>query len=348
LPKIYYNEHQLKEILHYNEDQSQIYLPNEIFDELKDTIDLKVEKRSCEHLAYAYSYIYLVTYLYRYAVYGNGTNGLNLITEKDLRKILQTCKDSRFKDYLTKEGGLLQKLNYIRKTRDFPVAYQYEEDHCDSFLVKPIFITLKEFLEEFEMELDFIHKGKIPPRYKINFPFRAFYDCEVNAEDGYIDHGYFYNYANTHMIPVEVFLFCMGRDDLGTLGFYLYSFLKKMTDQNRDGWQCSRDNLIKFTGLKRTTLLNTLKTLESYNMINNSHEEFYYNYHYAKGKNKPKLKANTYKALKPVRFVTVKQDVKTRDVINCMDLEDVIEQNDKAEHYMPQNEIDFSGDEVWT
>ena len=292
---LYFTEEELEEFLHYYHQESKIFLPNSIFDELKENIDITKPKRGSEHIAFAYSYIYLISYLYRYAKYIN-----HLYTEKDLRKILQTSETVKaYKSYITKKGGVLDQLNYIKKEKEFPLRYYYEFD-------EPNFIMNHEYLEESGQEFEAYIHTTLPKNQKINLPFRAF----PNKVCG----GYFHDISNTHMIRIEIFIFCMSRKDLGTLGFYLYAFLKKMTDQNPNGWKCSRNNLVTFTGLKQTSLYITLKTLESYNMIYNSHEPYFINLD--ESDEKVERVPNTYKAIDYKYFVTEKQEVYSREIIN--------------------------------
>ena len=137
---VYYDHEQLKEILFYYNEESKIFLPNSIFDELKENIDIDQKKRGSEHIAYAYSYVYLISYLYRYAKYAN-----HLFTENDLKKILQTVEANKHKTYITKKGGVLDQLKYIKKRKEFPVIYEYDYD-------TPEFTTNEEFYKEFGEE----------------------------------------------------------------------------------------------------------------------------------------------------------------------------------------------------
>ena len=348
---VYYNYEQLKEFLYYHEDDSKIFLPNEIFDDLKDNIDITKSKRGSEHIAYAYSYVYLITYLYRYARYEK-----HLYKEGELKEILQTPQKNNHKSYITMEGGILDQLKYIEKENDYPIMVYYKEFGIEGILsgikygdkVSPMFHMNSDLIETFCEENgecilpSNIAETVLKKNHKINCPFRAF-----QAPTRYVDskgkrikekiptqfdeNGYFFDIENTHMIPVEVFMFCMSKGDLGTLGFYIYSFLKHKNDIFPNGWDCPKEQLVQLTGIKSTILNKTLKALEEYNMIYNSHEPYYFNLHLS---NDIIPMACTYIAKSFDQFKEEKQQVDTREII-------VIE-NDEYEDYsvITEHEVD--------
>ena len=85
---VYFDYEQLKSKLDYHEGESKIYLPNSIFEELAYNIDITESKRGSEHIAYAYSYVYLISYLYPIiAKYCK-----HLYKRGELKEILQTPK----------------------------------------------------------------------------------------------------------------------------------------------------------------------------------------------------------------------------------------------------------------
>ena len=328
---VYYNQEELKEKLCYDEEQSKIFMPNEIFEDLKDNIDITEIKRGSEHIAYAYSYVYLISYLYRYAKYAE-----HLYKEEELKEILQTTNNH--KAYITKKGGVLDQLNYIKKESDFPIKIDYDMwyEATENPQSKPVFKMNSEMIEYFDSPNITSEISKLSKNHKINYPFRAFHAPTKYVDDEgkiikvlnpteFDSQGYFFDIENTHMIPVEVFMFCMSKEDLGTLGFYIYSFLKHKTDIFPRGWNCSKVNLVKLTGIKITSLNIILKKLEEYNMIYNSHEPYYLNLHLS---SEIKLKACAYKAKRFDQFKTKKQEVKAREIIPIND-----ELNDDYENH---------------
>ena len=70
---------EIEQLLQFNDYESKIFMPNEIFGDLQKNID------NASHIAFAYSYIYFVTWLYRYAKYGMVNE---LIDQKFIKRIL--------------------------------------------------------------------------------------------------------------------------------------------------------------------------------------------------------------------------------------------------------------------
>ena len=341
---LYYTKEELEGVLDYYDKESKIFMPNCIFDDLKEAIDVDLPKRSCGHIAYAYCYVYLISYLYRYAKYGD-----HFYTEKELKTILQSSEKNKHMNYITKKRGVLDQLKYIKKEKEFPVFYRYDYNTPELITNVDIVnggIVVDGVLErEFGEEMLLYLQTSLPKNHTINFPYRAFHaptkyvDNEGNVirelyPKEFENEGYFFNVEDTHMITIEVFIFCMSKKDLGTTGFYLYSFLKKMNDQNPKGWQCTKDNLVKFTGLKQTKLSDTLKALEEYNMISNSHEPYYLNLHKYSDLIKPS--PNTYKVKEYKKFSDTKQEIKVRDIINLdeFDLDKFDDSNHDFSEYM--------------
>lgn len=293
-------------------------MPNEIFEELRTHIDIDKPNRSSEHIAYAYSYVYLISYLYRYAVYGDFKQA---ITEEVLRMILQTPKKYKHKNYITKTNGILHKLKYIvKKSRnDVPVSYEALNDRG---FVDVEFETLGEWIAEFpELKADHY----LSRNFKFNFPYRAFYNMKDHEQAQESERlGYFFHAENTHKIPLDIFIFCMTKKDLGTAGFYVYSFIKHMNDKFKDGWLCNKQKFMKLTGFKETKLKETLKALESYNMISNSHETYYVNLKKSSSDIIPV--PCRFEAFPFDHFTNEKQEIDVREVV-------YLEVEEKREHH---------------
>ncbi len=64
----------------------------------------------------------------------------------------------------------------------------------------------------------------------------------------------------------------MTDEELGVEGFYLYCFLKYMTDKFKGGYDCSNKNMAQLTGISVDEVKSQLKKLERRNMITNDHK----------------------------------------------------------------------------
>ncbi len=280
---------EMKQLLQYNEYQDKIFMPNEIFEDLKKNIE------NPSHIAFAYSYIYFITWLYRYAKYGIINE---LIDQKFIKKILGYNPTYKKIDYLIKQNGILEQMGYIRPTKDFPLVYSYDEIDGLQF----------QYIDDFKEYTEYIKALNVPKNFKIKFPVKAFYRNKESEDDYYTD-GTFFEVERTHLVPFEVFLFCMTNDNLGCTGFYLYAFLRCM-NQIYGGYRVPLETLEEKTAIKGRTLDKYLDSLKKYNMIHCKVEEF------VVGLGKGKKMPNTYFTNEPTIFTNIAKQYQKRKVMS--------------------------------
>lgn len=281
---------EMRQLLQFNDEyESKIFMPNEIFSDLRENIE------NPSHIAFAYSYIYFITWLYRYAKYGIINE---LIDQKFIKKILGYNPTYKKIDYLIKQNGILEQMGYIRTEKDFPIAYSYDEIDGLQF----------QYIDDFKEYTEYIKALNVPKNFKIKFPVKAFYRNEESEEDYYEDGTFFY-VDRTHLVPFEVFLFCMTNGDLGCTGFYLYAFLRCM-NQIYGGYRISLETLEEKTAIKGRTLDKYLDSLKKYNMIHCKVEDF------VVGLGKGEKIPNTYFTNEPTNFTNIAKQYQKRKVMS--------------------------------
>ncbi|MGG2091903.1 helix-turn-helix domain-containing protein [Bacillus sp. S13(2024)] len=309
-------------LLQYDDAESKVFMPNETFEDLKSAIT------NSPHIGFAYSYIYFITWQYRYVKH-MGNDGL--INNCKIKEILGYNPTTKGLDYLTKKNGLLDKLEYTKTVKDFPVSWEYKELEGLEFSM----------LSEHEELLGF---WKLPRKYTIKFPVKAFYrhsnDEEMKNEynEGYED-GTFYDVSNTHMIPFEVFMYCMSNKEVSCTGFYLYSYLKYKNDKYRAGYDVSLDKLADETGISRSTINRYLDSLKKFNLI-----RFIINQEFVIGLSEEYRRANTYSVNEYFAFEDLPQKYITRNVIDSKtyfkrleESERIKQQVDERMDFLPAN-----------
>lgn len=229
------------EQLQYNEKESTIFMPNEIFKDLKKHI------KKTNHIPFAYSYYYLITWLFRYTKYGS----LN-IDNKTIKAILGYNSTYTEIDYLIKKNGVLDTMGYCSTVKDYPISWEFEDEVLE-------FAMLSDLEEEFQKLI----KQSKSRKYTIKFPIKAFHRQEDNED---VTDGTFYEFDRTHLVPFEVFMFCMSKKEMGCSGFYLWSYLK-MKHQIYNGYDISLNDLSSDTGIPRRTITRYLDSLKKFNMI---------------------------------------------------------------------------------
>lgn len=274
------NFEEIEELLQYNEKESKIFIPNEIFEDLinkfqklkpkeKPTKTVTTSKGrgknkgiNISHIAFAYSYYYLISWLYRYCKH---LYGYDLIDNEKVKEILGYNATTKGIDYLIKNNGLLDTMGYIKKTKDIPISSNYDEFDGLSFTL----------LSDLEEEMQKMIKEKLSRKYSIKYPIKAF-ERVVDEEGNIEQEGTFFEFENTHCIPFEVFIYSMSNENIGTIGFYLYTFIKMMNDRYSTGWDVSIENLVRKTQLPESTLLKYLDIVKKYRMITTIHNQEYF------------------------------------------------------------------------
>jgi hypothetical protein len=209
----------IKKLLNYNEHQNKIYIHNEIFEELKVL---------GSHAAFAYTYYYLICWLYRYAKYGEIQIDVKLIKE-----LLGYNPTNKKLDYLIKKGGLLDEIGLTETSTDYPLVWTFIDGDLE-------FTMLSDFDDEVR-KMYLKQKGK---NYKVKIPVKA---LSRNGENGT-----FYDIGYTHEMEFNLFVKCM-ESDLGCSGFYIYGYLKYRCDKFGE-YNSSLERLGEELGMSKNTI----------------------------------------------------------------------------------------------
>lgn len=263
-----YTIDELNEQLQYNEKESKLYIPNEVYK------DLEKSEIKNTHIPFAFSYYYLICWIYRYTKYGT----INNMDNKKFKKILGYSPTYPEIDYIIKKNGLLDQMEYTSTVKDFPISWTFEDNFLEFDL-----------LSDLDEETQKIIKQQFSRKYSIKLPFKAFHRTKESEDDKYLD-GTFYEVDNTHMIPFEVFLFCMSKKELGCTSFYLWCYLKMQNQIFNGGYDISLDDLSIETGIPRSTMCGYLNILREYGMVSCQHNQEFF----CLALNEGDKKANTY------------------------------------------------------
>ncbi|KRE70873.1 hypothetical protein [Paenibacillus sp. Soil750] len=286
----FFNSKEIKNMLDVNEKQNYVFMPNEIFADFTEAFkDMKQETdkgKTSTHIAYAYSYYFLANYMWRYARYRYWDDKVGdiILNEGVIKQFLGFPAKSEQYTYLTKnQTGLLQKIGYIRKVSDKPSRYLYDKER-----------RFKEVLFIYESEYPEVYGNT--KNWKVAMPVKGIWR-DLESELDNCENGTLYVINDTHKVNIETFIYCITNPELGVEGFYLYCFLKFMTDKFKQGYDCSNDQMSALTGLSLDEIKSQIYNLEKRNMITNDHKPYCLN----KPKNK-ECKTNTYTVLEHKYF----------------------------------------------
>lgn len=317
---LYFTANALRQnILAVSESENSIFMPNEIFDDLIEGFKDEKRAKSSTHIAYAYAYTFLAHYMYRYCkhlYYMKDSFEGKIINEKMLKQILCFPPDSDVYTYITKKGGVLENLGYIRKVSDIPIDVILANDEIKRILDCPIgkdYVQIEEIIKSASLSKGIfkIYKFIMKSSYeglkentknsKFNYPVKGFErEIEMDDIDDFEENktGTFWLVEKTHLIDINIFIYCMSDLQLGVKGFYMYCYLLYMNDRCVNGFDCSINGLVKLTGLGIRTVRDTLMILEERNMITNDHKPYCLD-----KKEWQQTKANTYKVLLYDEFI---------------------------------------------
>jgi hypothetical protein len=245
--------------IQHNKGEGKIYMPNEIFKDLQSAIDRPT------HIAFAYSYYYLINYLYRYTKYINDPKP----TQQLIKEFLGYSPTNKQIDYIIKKGGVLDQIEYTTTTTDYPIAHTMDENN------KPTFITIKEWKNKNKTEAKYLEQDR---NFKIKYPKKAFYR-DKEAEEGDYLNGTFYDSYDTHAIRVEEFLrmFDNYNQELGCIGFYIYGYLIYLMSYYGSWVSIGIRSLAQKTKLAPCTVVEYTKKLKEYNFIYIDEQDFFHN-----------------------------------------------------------------------
>ncbi|MED1803067.1 hypothetical protein ABEZ21_23940 [Brevibacillus porteri] len=309
-----YTRSELEERLHVDE-REKIFLPNSIFQELKNAMTGNEKNRSSKHIPFAYAYVFLISYLWRYAKFGL-QNGDYDYTEDELKRLLTVSGSNKNMNYITKKNGVLEQIGYIRKVSDYPIVPHFSNKVGNSYeAFNNLEFTMLSDLDGYMKES--IGKDNLKNR-KVNFPVRGYYGCKEHEEENYTD-GYLFEIheinnetaKGTHEVNIETFLFCMSNDGIGLEGFYIYQYLKYQSFNGDRFWNCAQKDFESNFGIDTDMVKSRLKTLEEHRMIVNTHEMMILGL--PVDKNMP---ACAYKVNNPISFSNEKVSIPKRVVMS--------------------------------
>jgi hypothetical protein len=270
--------------LGYNpKKEDWFYMPNSIFEDLQQHKEFK--NKSSFHIAFAYNYYFLISWLWRYAKYQH-LDYYNLTENKiyhaPLKKVYKTLlgvsASSKQYDYIIKKNGVLAQLGYIQPSKVAPIGFNFFDPNGKHDFITHFIHGFNEYEacyhDAYIMENEMLESLRINRKSNlVDYPIRGFYRTLEDMKEGY-ENGTFVESANTHAVRVEAFLKCLNNEKLGLIGFYLWSYLCYRTDQFKVGYLASRNRLIGETRIKKTTLNNVLFALEQEGMIRVKHEDY--------------------------------------------------------------------------
>lgn len=253
-------------LLDYRTHERNIHLPNEIFEDLHNAIP------SAKHVAFAYSYYYLINYLYRHTKYTLH----NKITQSVIKEILCHAPTYKYIDYIIKKDGVLDQIGYTQTTTNYPISHTLDRNNT------PEFLLLDEFKSDNKDEMSILNMND--RNFKIKFPVKAFFRNSISMYNDYYD-GTFYEPENTHHIPVHDFIRAMSIPSINTVGFYIYATIRRGIVLFDNWLAISKEKMTALTGISYSTIDEYIDELVRHGFLNVDKKNYF---------NNPERHANVY------------------------------------------------------
>ena len=235
----------LKAYFEWSSKDNRIYLPNEIFKELTE---YSCQTFSFRHRAFAYSYYYIVCYLYRNAKYG-AIEPLDKLNSLMLISILN-C-DRKYYNYIIKKDGVLDILGYTKSENDFPLNFIIEEGELAGF---QLFSEMESYIRK---------SMNVPTHFVCKKPLKAF----QRTPDSTYNNGTFFEFYNTHCIDFSIFTRCLSYGKQGIEYFYVYAFLLAFSEFINQKKSIYRSYILISLSMSKKKLQACLTHLETMGLI---------------------------------------------------------------------------------
>lgn len=199
-----------KNIEHLYGDEVYVQIPNGIFRDLS---------RNCKNIqqtSFAYLYIVVVAFLYKYAHFVDIDND-TYIQNADIKELLGYNRKTKSVDFIIKKNGVLDEIGLTRTTKDYPIRFtQHPTETINNIPIRE-FVTIKD-IDESDVNYTIIRNVVKNRNYDVKEPLFFF---EYNGETGTL-----YDYANTHRIMLKELMSILFDDNIDNIDFLLYCFFK--------------------------------------------------------------------------------------------------------------------------
>lgn len=227
-----------------------VQIPNKLIGKLTEAMDKHGMKT---YVHYAYSYLVLHAFLYKYAHYVDEENN-EYLNVANIKELLKYNPRNQRVDAVSKKGGILEEEGFIETTTDIPLSVSWEGNKKGFDKRKIVYLSEYDDTAKILLFTNTIRT----PNFHVAIPeFMLDYENSKGSMNDYRD-TYRMTYGEFHRF--------MFHDDLTTRDFLIYGFLKSSI-RDRGYAQVSYESIQRKTGLSNTTVKNTSDKLEKAGII---------------------------------------------------------------------------------
>lgn len=179
-----------------------------IFEDLKKIQD-EGKFKIYKHKSFAYTYIWICSYLWKYSIYGE-----HKILPQDINELVGYSPINKTINYITKSGGLTDTEGFTETSRDFPVYTEFGTD-------KNIVVHHISNEEDPDVKSNFFEFNGNRYCYK-----KPLHQLE-RLRNGEIKEGLIYSREDFFRITISEYNIIMSDEKCGATEFYIYSYMKR-------------------------------------------------------------------------------------------------------------------------
>lgn len=235
------------------EKEPYVQIPSKLISEVTRAVRVN-DSESYAH--YAFSFLVLNSFLYKYANYINISNK-TYINMSDMKEILKYNAKNQKLDIVTrKDTGILEQEGFVETTTDIPISYELTDDIDSVYKDRKIIRTsdVDDSLRNY-LYSDILRT----PNYCTYIP-----TFMMDSEKG---KGALNDYKGTFRLNYSEFEYFMFNDDFTLRDFFIYCYIKSSTKKNRVA-KVTYDTYKRQTGMSKSTVRKIVNKLEDEKVIN--------------------------------------------------------------------------------
>lgn len=241
-------------------DDIYVQIPNDIFELLSSNIKNKNGSTNIQQSSFAYSYIVLIAFLYKYAHFVDIDNN-TYIQNADIKELLGYSRTTKSIDSIIKKDGILDIIGLTMTTKYYPVRFIINKNETINNIPFRDFIMNDDLSEDENLIIKKIVKNR---NYEIKEPRFMF---DYNG-----DMGTLYNYSNTHRITINEVLTFLKDKELDNIDFYIYAFIKSKCKGYKYNTKSIRlKTIISSLGISKDAFYIHLETLKGKEYLSVNH-----------------------------------------------------------------------------
>lgn len=247
------------EFLHGN---ASVQIPNSIFRDLSRAITTNVQQ-----VAFAYTYLVTIAFLYKYAHYIDVDNG-TYVQNADIKELLGYSKTTKSVDVVIKKNGILDEMGLTETIKNYPIRFiKHPTETINN-------IALREFVSIGELVANDINYTTIKSIVK-NRNYTVKEPLFLTTSYGDREYGTLYEYGNTHQITIAEILEFLFNENFDNLDFLMYGYFKSKCNNYKDNTKSlGLNRMIAELNISKDAFYSHLKKLKEVKFIEVNHKNW--------------------------------------------------------------------------